>query len=104
MNGSIDSRIVALASDFSQDCLGLSQERYDEIAHGVTLVLHVRRHGPPDFEATNFELHQNAWSVNFVSPCRHSSPRTPSRPSDTHSHLRTSTSRPSSLTSVAFTT
>lgn len=35
------SRVVALASDFSQDLLGLSQDRYDEISSGVTLVLHV---------------------------------------------------------------
>ncbi|KAL8281447.1 hypothetical protein RQP46_006131 [Phenoliferia psychrophenolica] len=45
--GSVDPRVVALASDFSQDRLGLSRQRYEEIAQGVTLVLH------------------NAWSVNF---------------------------------------
>lgn len=42
MSGSADSRVIALASDFSKDRLGLSQERYDELVHGVTLVLHVR--------------------------------------------------------------
>ncbi|GAA5849618.1 hypothetical protein JCM9279_007290 [Rhodotorula babjevae] len=45
--GASDSRIVALAADFSQDRLGLSESRFEEIKSDVTVVLHY------------------AWSVNF---------------------------------------
>ncbi|GAA5820969.1 hypothetical protein JCM11251_001899 [Rhodosporidiobolus azoricus] len=45
--GAGDQRIVALAADFSQDRLGLSQEQYRAIEKEVTVVLHY------------------AWSVNF---------------------------------------
>ncbi|TNY17771.1 L-aminoadipate-semialdehyde dehydrogenase [Rhodotorula diobovata] len=45
--GAGDARIVALAADFSQDRLGLSEERFEEVKADVTVVLHY------------------AWSVNF---------------------------------------
>ncbi|GAA5911302.1 hypothetical protein JCM8208_004325 [Rhodotorula glutinis] len=45
--GAQDPRIVALAADFSQDRLGLSESRFDEIKSDLTVVLHY------------------AWSVNF---------------------------------------
>lgn len=41
--GAGDARIVALAADFSQDRLGLSEERFEEVKADVTVVLHVRR-------------------------------------------------------------
>ena len=40
--GASDSRIVALAADFSQDRLGLSESRFKEVKSDVTVVLHVR--------------------------------------------------------------
>lgn len=40
--GAGDSRIVALAADFSQDRLGLSKQQFEQIKTEVTVVLHVR--------------------------------------------------------------
>lgn len=45
-----ESRLVCLASDLSQDRLGLKEEVYDEIKNSVTMILH------------------NAWSKSFTSP------------------------------------
>ncbi|KAM0746573.1 acetyl-CoA synthetase-like protein [Meredithblackwellia eburnea MCA 4105] len=69
--GAGDPRVVSLASDFSQDCLGLTQSRYEEIEQSVTLVLHNAWSVNFNLNITSFEPHI-VGCVNFIKMCLNS--------------------------------
>ncbi|GAA5860908.1 hypothetical protein JCM8547_003885 [Rhodosporidiobolus lusitaniae] len=66
--GGDDSRIVALASDFSQDRLGLSKERYSELEQEVTFAWSVNF----NLSIVSFEPHIRG-VVNLINLCLSSS-------------------------------
>ncbi|GJN93246.1 hypothetical protein Rhopal_006293-T1 [Rhodotorula paludigena] len=69
--GAGDLRIVALAADFAQDRLGLSQDRFEEVKSDVTVVLHYAWQVNFNLSIASFEPHIRG-AVNLINLCLNS--------------------------------